>query len=312
MKIVADWGTSNLRAWLVDDQGGVIARHASAMGLRAASDAGFDSVLDRVIDELGAGRDTPALLLGMVGSQKGWLESPYTPTPAGPGGVAASAMPVPGRANAWIVGGVCHDFNGERPEVMRGEEVQVLGVLAEQPQARWVCLPGTHTKWVEVGDGAIRSFTTFMTGELFAWVTEQSLISTQIDARAFDPEGFLLGCDLAVEPGPFSSALFQLRTRYLSGALPPGRVCSCASGFLIGHEIASLHKHVDGPVWVCGAAELGEPYRLACERFGLECRFIDPERAAIDGLLALSPLIDHEPGSQAREAGRDHPRGGPG
>ena len=291
MKIFADWGTSNLRAWRVDASGRVFRRHTSAMGLRAAAPRGFAAVFDEVVRELGADLETPALIFGMAGSQKGWLEVPYTPTPADAAAIASRAMRIPDRPHARIIGGVCAGFGAGRPEVMRGEEVQAIGVCQSHPDARWLCLPGTHTKWVRVDGGAITRFTTFMTGELFDWVTNQSIISTQIEGEGFDPEGFEAGCALAHEQGAFTSALFQLRTRYLAGSINAEQVRSVASGLLIGHELASVRSQVTGTVTICAAPQLAEPYRIACAWVGLESQIIDPERSAIAGLLTLSSLI---------------------
>lgn len=291
MKLFVDWGTSNLRAWRVDDAGQVVARHASDQGLLVAAKAGFEGVFDRVVEALGATGTTPALLFGMVGSQKGWLEVPYAPAPASAAEIAGSALQVPNRPNTWIIGGVADQFAGDRPEVMRGEEVQCLGVMSGHPEVDRVCLPGTHTKWVSVADQRIGSFSTYMTGELFSWVTHHSILATQIEGDGFDQDGFERGLDLSSEPGALTSALFQLRTRCLAGSLQPKQVRSAASGLLIGHELASAGPAVDSKIAICASPALAGSYRVACEHFGIDCIEVDPERAAIDGLLTLSPLL---------------------
>lgn len=292
MKIFADWGTSNLRAWLVNDAGEVVNRHASDQGLLNAAQSGFTSVFSGVVEQLGAASDTPALLFGMVGSQKGWLEVPYTPTPADAAGIARSAQKVPAREKTWIIGGVSDQFDGHRPEVMRGEEVQTLGVLGLHPEAEWVCLPGTHTKWVQTSGASIIGFSTFMTGELFQWVTRQSIISTQISGDTFDQAGFLAGLDLAQEHGAFTNALFQLRTRYLAGSIGSHQVRSAASGLLIGHELSASRVPVGSPVMICGSSAMAGLYQTALERKGLDCVILDPEVCAITGLFNLMRMID--------------------
>lgn len=291
MKLFVDWGTSNLRAWRVDDAGQVVARHTSDQGLLAAAEAGFEDVFDRVVQALGGTDTTPALLFGMVGSQKGWLEVPYAPTPAAPAEIAASARQALGRPNAWIIGGVADQFDGDRPEVMRGEEVQCLGVMSAHPEVDRICLPGTHTKWVSVADQRIGSFSTYMTGELFSWVTQHSILTTQIEGDGFDEEGFQRGLDLSSEPVALTNALFQLRTRYLAGSLQPKQVRAAASGLLIGHELASAVSSVNSTLAICASPALAASYHIACEHFGIDCVEVDPERAAIDGLLTLLPLL---------------------
>lgn len=294
MKVFADWGTSNLRAWLVDDSGRVLGRHRSDQGLLVAAKAGFIRVFDSVLAELGAATDTPALIFGMAGSRKGWLEVPYTSAPADAASIARCARRVTDRSNTWIMGGVSCGLDGPRPEVMRGEEVQTLGVLTQHPGARWVCLPGTHTKWVSTEAGRIKSFSTYMTGELFHWVTRQSIISTQIEGDAFDKEGFLHGLDLAKEPTALTNTLFQLRTRYLAGSIAAGQVHSVASGLLIGYELFAARSGIGSRVLICAAPALAQAYTIACGQVGLESATLDPEQAAIAGLLTLAPMIDHD------------------
>ena len=290
MKVLADWGTTNLRGWLVDDQGAVIARYQSDMGLLKSVEVGFGQVFTQLVQSLGAEANTPALISGMAGSSIGWHEVPYTPTPADAQAIAATALPIPDRDNTWIIGGVSHQGDNG-PEVMRGEEVQALGVLEQHPEARWLCLPGTHTKWLRLENGSIRSFTTYMTGELYSWVTQHSLIATQIQGDGFDADAFALGRQIARQHTALSSAVFQLRTRFLAGELRADQVASAASGLLIQHELAVATQSLDGPVYLCGAKEVADPYTHALQQDGIESHAIAPEQATIAGpLLVLSRI----------------------
>ncbi len=291
MRVLADWGTTNLRGWLVDDQGVVLARYQSDKGLRKSVDLGFGQVFEGLIESLGAHADTPALISGMVGSSIGWHEVPYTPTPANAPAIAATALPIPERANTWIIGGVNHQGDAG-PEVMRGEEVQALGVMQQHPDAHWLCLPGTHTKWVQLENGSIRSFTTYMTGELYRWVTQESLIATQIQGDDFDAEAFALGQQLAQQHAALTSAVFQLRTRFLSGELRADQVASAASGLLIQHELDAATRVLEGTVYLCGADTVVKPYALALQAGGIRSQSVDPEQAVIAGLHVLQTLIE--------------------
>lgn len=294
MKIFADWGTTNLRAWLVDEQGQVLERHSSGMGLRAASEAGFATVFNGAVSALGATPNTPAVLFGMVGSRKGWQEAAYCPTPVTLYDLASKAEPIAERPHTWLIGGVIDEQGGDHSEVMRGEEVQALGVLLEHPEAKWVCLPGTHSKWVTAADHTINGFWTFMTGELFEWAAKHSILSTQIDSEVPDEAGFAAGLNLAREQLPLTNALFQLRTRFLSGAISSGQVFAATSGLLIGYEVLSMAGRVDGPVYLCASASLTATYSAALEGVGLECRVVDPERATLTSLFHLSSLLDDD------------------
>lgn len=291
MSVLADWGTTNLRGWRVDDQGVVVSRYQSDMGLLKSVDVGFAKVFDELVQSLGAQADTPALIAGMVGSSIGWHEVPYTPTPANAQAIAANALLIPDRANTWIIGGVNHQGDNG-PEVMRGEEVQALGILQQHPDARWLCLPGTHTKWVRLENGSIRAFTTYMTGELYRWVTRDSLIATQIQSDEFNADAFAKGQQLAQQHAALTSALFQLRTRFLAGELRDDQVASAASGLLIQHELSAATRSLDAPVYLCGAERVAQPYTQALQHCGIESHVIDPEQATIAGMHLLQTLIE--------------------
>ena len=291
MSVLADWGTTNLRGWLVDDQGVVVSRYQSEMGLRKSVEIGFGKVFAQLVQSLGAQAGTPALISGMAGSSIGWHEVPYTPTPADARTIAATALPIPDRPNTWIIGGVNH-LGETGPEVMRGEEVQALGVLQRHPEARWLCLPGTHTKWVRLQSGSIQSFTTYMTGELYRWVTQHSLIATQIQGDAFDADAFALGRQVAQQHNALTSAIFQLRTRFLAGELRADQVASAASGVLIQHELAAVTRSIDGPFYLCGADTIAKPYTHALQHDGIESIIVEPEQATIAGLHVVQNLIE--------------------
>ena len=276
MKILADWGTTNLRAWLVDDEGRVVRRHESAMGIKAARQVGFASVFDGVVEALDAGPQVNAIISGMASSKGGWQEVPYATTPADASAIAAQAQPVEGRQNTWLIGGVCSAPGSPYPEVMRGEEVQALGILQQHPDASRLCLPGTHSKWITASEGVIREFQSFMTGELFAWLTQDSLIATQITSTAFDASAFGMGLDLAAESLPLTRAMFQLRTRFLDGQINSDQVHAMASGLLIGSEIASVAEQ-EQSVYLAAAGSIQTSYQAAFTRFGIQCVTDDPE-----------------------------------
>ena len=137
----------------------------------------------------------PVLMSGMIGSRQGWIEAPYVSSPASPADLAASVMAVPDTENVWIVPGVCLDPEGERRDVIRGEEVQVIGALDQTGRSSAVlCLPGTHSKWVHARDGYLLDFATAMTGEVFKVMCEYSILGTLMrhgadhDADAFASE----------------------------------------------------------------------------------------------------------------------------
>ena len=112
----------------------------------------------------------------MIGSRQGWVEAPYVPCPASPGAIAAGLMPVAGETQVFIVPGVAIRPSNGAPDVMRGEETQILGLLGAADADRLFVMPGTHSKWVRVTNGVIISFATYMTGELFAVLRGHSIL----------------------------------------------------------------------------------------------------------------------------------------
>ncbi|KJV08707.1 hypothetical protein VZ95_16065, partial [Elstera litoralis] len=174
-----DWGTSNLRAFRLNADGTCHAQRAAAKGILAVPPGGFEAALHAIIgDWLAEVPHAPVILSGMVGSRQGWVEVPYAEAPAGIEALLAKALPktlADGRTALFLPGVSC--LRNGVPDVMRGEETQIIGALALAGLADGpICAPGTHSKWVEIDAGRIVSFATFMTGELFALLRDHSLL----------------------------------------------------------------------------------------------------------------------------------------
>ncbi len=289
--LAADWGTTNLRAWRVGADGAVLQSADFSLGVsRLAPGEAATRFEAEVRPALGA-EGLPALLCGMIGSTLGWTVAPYIDCPTSPETLAAGlieAAPgvriVPGLRCVGLVG----------PDVMRGEETQILGWLAaDAARARGrhlLCLPGTHSKWVKIEDGAVTRFVTAMTGELYALLGAQSVLRFG-PGQAQDLEAFDRGAAAAGDGGALSARLFSLRGLTLAGLVSPATAPSWLSGLLIGAEIAGLWPLMAGDA--PGRVEfVGEPSLCAlyaralgakCSHFGLT----DGQAAAIDGLKAI-------------------------
>ena len=209
--IVVDWGTTNRRAWLVDPDGNIPAEFADALGLMSVPPNGFETAVEDIRVKLG---NYPMLLAGMVGSDKGWRQAPYLQCPVDAGMLADSILWVE-KHRTGIVRGVCQ-VEG-RTDVMRGEEVQVLGALAEDsisPDA-YICHPGTHTKWIRLRHGKIDSFQTMMTGEIFNLLKSGRILSAQMATEVTADRSFQAGLGEIRAGTPLLSALFAVRSNYL-------------------------------------------------------------------------------------------------
>jgi 2-dehydro-3-deoxygalactonokinase len=277
--IAVDWGTTSFRAYRLDSQGGIVEKREAPKGILSVEADGFSQVLESEIGDWIAAADAPIVMSGMVGSRQGWTEAPYVECPAGLEELAASLKEVEwGRRRAWIVPGVsCRDEAGVR-DVMRGEEVQILGALAAVEENRFlVCLPGTHSKWVLVEDSKIAAFSTHMTGEVFAVLKSHSLLGrTMQEATAGDADAFADGVKRSGDTGGLLHHIFGVRTRGLFGELAPAATSSYLSGILIGHELRSAAV---SKVYFLGNPQLTDLYVRAATSLSIETRTLDPNSA---------------------------------
>ncbi|GAC1345372.1 MAG: 2-dehydro-3-deoxygalactonokinase [Acetobacteraceae bacterium] len=273
--IGVDWGTSSLRAVLLRN-GRVVARHASADGILRVAEGDFAGTLQRAVAPWLAAGETRILMAGMIGSRQGWREAPYVGCPAGPAELAAHLVSVPlGLGEAWIVPGVRTFDAAGVPEVMRGEETQIAGVVRGDATA---CLPGSHSKWADIRGGRLTGFTTHMTGEAFAALREHTILGRMMQDAPVDQAAFRQGLERAGQAGGLLHHLFGVRTLRLFAQLPETAASHYLSGLLIGHEVAAAAPR--GPVHLIGAPELCGLYAEAVRRLGGEPILAGPDAAA--------------------------------
>lgn len=273
--IAADWGTTNLRLWAM--HGADIVQHrTSDQGMGVLKPDQFAQVLAR---ETGDWGELPVIACGMVGARQGWFEAPYAavPCPATP-----KLVQVPGQ-RVWIACGVKQN---DPADVMRGEETQIAGLLAARPDFDGVvCLPGTHTKWARISAGEICSFQSFMTGEIFALLSKQSVLRHTVgkpdDDTAFDAALQ----DALAQPHRAYARLFQLRAGALVGDLSPGVAASRLSGMLMGWELAGAKPYWLGQqVVIIGNPVLSALYARALDAQGVTAIEADPDATTLAGL----------------------------
>jgi 2-dehydro-3-deoxygalactonokinase len=289
--IAIDWGTTGFRAYRVSGDGAVAESRSASKGILAVPPGGFPGVLEEEIgDWIGEG-DAPIVMAGMVGSRQGWVEVPYVACPAGFDEIAAAMRDVVWKGRrGWIVPGLACRDRAQVPDVMRGEETQILGALDDLPAAAaLVCLPGTHSKWARVERGRITGFSTCMTGELYAVLKAHSILGRMMEDGAAEPDAFAGGVRRSGEPGGLLHHLFGVRTRGLMGELAPAAAASYLSGILIGHELRNARTDADR-INFLGAPALAERYLHAARLLDMDARMLDPD-AAVRALFRLGAMI---------------------
>ena len=274
--LAIDWGTTNRRIYRIED-GAVAATERDALGVTAVSDFAGELVAVR-----GRFGDLPVLMAGMVGSTIGWRETPYAAAPAGLAELGDKLLRIDERTA--IVPGVAFR-DGTRGDVMRGEEVQLLGAVAAgmAPADAMLVQPGTHCKWVEMAGGRIARFTTAMTGELFALLRMHGILAAQLGAEVTPGDAFLDGVREGAKRD-LAASLFGIRAAKLLGLRDDADAASFASGLIIGADVAA---RAFDTAYVLADPALGALYAAAIEANGRTATILDSHAAFVAGITRI-------------------------
>jgi 2-dehydro-3-deoxygalactonokinase len=296
--LACDWGTTNLRTWVIGDKGRVLRSNTFPYGVSLLKPGEARQKFYADIRPNMRANALPALLCGMIGSNLGWQTVPYQCCPIDLGTLATSLAQMENDPGVWIVPGVRGRGISGAPELMRGEETQILGWVA-QDSTRGIgrivlCHPGTHAKWVIVEDGRIMRFITAMTGELFQLLRTHSVLQSYAETN--DETAFDEGVVAAFDGNALAARLFTARTRVVTGMRPEKTSASYLSGLLIGAEIASVPKllglgvleniHLLGDPVLCGW------YKRALVQGSVSATIHNGEDAVIAGLSKMRAMAD--------------------
>ncbi len=297
--VVVDWGTSSFRGWLMSADGEALAESRGGEGmLHCAGGASFAPVLRDHLARLGAPEAAPVLICGMAGARQGWVEAPYLKTPTRLDALHEGAIRVDAPSDIGgdirILPGIAQG-RADAPDVMRGEETQLLGVT-EPDFSGLVCIPGTHSKWIRIEDGRIVEFSTYMTGELFSVIAQHSILLHAVEAAASpaDSQPFRDGVSTALAaPTALTASLFRLRAAQLLGFEQRADGAARLSGLLIGSELAdAMGRHGSlRSVRLIAAGALGRLYESALGAQGLDVTTVDAEQASRRGLAKAAQKI---------------------
>ncbi len=286
-----DWGTTSLRAFLIDSHGHVLDSVNSSEGITRVPVQSFEAVLDRLISPWCSKPHLPILASGMITSKNGWVETPYASMPLSAGNLAQALVPLDIKFGARVhfVTGVSVEHTGG-PDVMRGEETQIIGASDIGLNEGTFVMPGTHCKWVKVVGGKIVDFCTFMTGEIYNALSQHTILGTLMEYRNFDLEAFKAGVSIGLDSSSnLLQNLFHVRTLPLLNKMPKTAVADYLSGMLIGTEVASASKNtnLDLPITLVGQSELCERYQIALKLVGLKSRHA-PENIVAKGHFLIA------------------------
>lgn len=292
--IAVDWGTSNLRAWAMGAGETPLTMLSSPKGMGSLARDDFEPALLALVEPvLKPGVTTQVICCGMVGARQGWFEAGYSAVPCkAPGGDAAVQVPdTDARLDVRILPGVRQD---KPADVMRGEETQIAGILHDDPRFDGVlCLPGTHTKWAHISAQEIVSFQTFMTGEMFALLSSQSVLRHSVQSDDWDEAAFADAVDQAMtRPQSIAARLFGLRAESLLSGLSAASARARLSGFLLGLELAGARPYWLGQrIMLIGDGRLSNLYKSALATQGAMAEVADGDRTVLRGLVAARAAL---------------------
>ena len=294
--LAIDWGTSSLRVYRLDAEGNASDTRAFDRGILSVEGGEFALTLEDAAGDLLAAGDEPVVMSGMIGSRQGWKEAPYVQCPAGAADIASAMSqvqwdsPAGTRRHAWIAPGLsCVGETGVN-DVMRGEEVQILGILDEIGDGQHtICLPGTHSKWVSVDDRKIDAFRTYMTGEVFAVLKQHSILGRTMAGAANDESAFVAGIRRASDESGLLHHLFGVRAELLAGRIGETQSASYLSGILIGHELRAATPGIKR-FHLLGSGELTALYTLAASQLDL-ATVVHETHAVTRGLFSLAQQL---------------------
>lgn len=277
-----DWGTTSCRAYLIGADGVVLERVTDGTGILKVENSAFGAALDAMIGRW----DTklPVILSGMIGSRQGWKEAPYARCPAGADDIVKALARIEwSELSIALVPGLSTE-NNAMPDVMRGEETQILGALAlSKNDSGLFLLPGTHSKWAEVRDGRIATFRTFMTGEVFGALKEHTILGRLMREGAPNADGFARGVREGAtlgSAGALLNRLFATRTYGLMNRLTETALSDYLSGLLVGAEIAEATKQIKALVTIIASPALAQRYTDALRLLGHESTIAPPDCVA--------------------------------
>lgn len=285
--IGVDWGTTQVRAFLVNADDNIDRQVSRDQGASRLNQNQFEPVLRELLGELAAASNTPIILCGMVGSSIGWKEASYVNCPAGAQEIKSKLLKFEIQDHAvMIVPGLATRTPLDLPDVMRGEETQLLGLMQAANLSTLACLPGTHTKWATINNRQIETFQTAITGEMYDLLSKQSILTQ--GPQHFNSVAFDDGVNTILRhPGYFTHQLFSTRSKTLRSELAATDGASYLSGLLIGSDVQQALQANAGDIALVADQYLGNLYHRAMTLCGAKATHHESQSLTIAGMRAL-------------------------
>ncbi len=282
-----DWGTTHLRAFIMDADDNLIDQISSNKGMSSLEPDDYERTLLGLLHPwLNERRCLPVYACGMVGSKQGWQETPYRTVPTSPifGEDLVSIETDSQQISVWVLPGLSQS---DRADVMRGEETQLAGLLLAEPSySGCVCLPGTHSKWVILENGEVLAFHTYLTGELFSILSQYSVLKHSVQTQSFDTYVCVAAASAVVEKRmSLTNSLFSVRAEDLLHDVAASSSRAALSGLLIGEELADTETLWAGEsVTIIGETQLTQLYVACLQAQGGSVQIMDSTDATVAGL----------------------------
>ncbi len=298
--VAIDWGSTNFRAYRISTNGEVLDQLATQNGASVIDRSKYVEILDDLAERWPESAQR-IIACGMVGSSIGWQEVPYVSCPASASSIAGAIeeFRIGNHTLSIVPGTKCESVFGQ-PDVMRGEETQLLGLLASRepgnPFSGIICMPGTHSKWSRIEDGQLTTFSTSMTGDIFAALMKSGLLKGHLQSSVQPGSSFDEGVLYGAKGGSLARMLFSVRSRVVTGALANDAAASFASGVLIGNEVSEAIQAYakagsDSLVTLVGEQSLCELYSVALALLNTESELVSNHQATLTGIGVLSNQI---------------------
>lgn len=306
-KIYCDWGTTSLRIRIInDDNFEDVQEIATSNGIstvykewskieegKSEQDridfylAFLQPYTSTIVEKLVKDNTHfEVVISGMASSSIGIIELPYAELPFSIHGENAITRHIPATVafgyDVLLVSGV----KGVN-EVMRGEETQLVGIVASNPpiideKETIFIFPGTHSKHIYVDGDLATKIETYITGELFSILCNNGLLKEAVQqVNIVNEDDWLVfdeGINCSGTIGLLRS-LFRIRTNHLLGKYTKQQNYIFLSGLLIGYELRSLMKKDFIKLVLCSEKNLFDYYKRAMEYLGLQdiTTFVEPE-----------------------------------